>query len=152
MPRRLVFPCPRCRFVSSASPRMDDVPPPFGMPSLVPPPRDVPPLRHPIADGNAMPLPRLRRCCTTRRGRPYCMSYTSTWWTGTCKRGSQAHAGADSDESGRKSTENRSTVFIFIFLNENGSRSRTAGNKNGNGINSNTKTGKYGRKIDGNER
>ena len=32
MPRRFVFPYPRRRFFSSASPRMDDVPLPFGMP------------------------------------------------------------------------------------------------------------------------
>jgi hypothetical protein len=57
-----------------------------------------------------------------------------------------------SDESGRKRTENCSTVFIFIFLNGNGSGSRTAGNENGCGINGNTKTGKYGQKIDENER
>jgi hypothetical protein len=48
--------------------------------------------------------------------------------------------------------ENRFTVFISIFLNENESRSRTARNENGSGINGNTKTGKYGRKIDENER
>jgi hypothetical protein len=59
---------------------------------------------------------------------------------------------AASDESGRKRTENCSTVFIFIFLNGNASGSRTAGNENGSGINGNTKTGKYGQKIDGNER
>jgi len=55
-------------------------------------------------------------------------------------------------ENGRKRTENRSIVFIFIFLDENGSGSRTTGSENGSGINGNTKTGKYDRKIDGNER
>ena len=48
--------------------------------------------------------------------------------------------------------KNSSTVFVFIFFDENGSRNRTAGNENGSGINGNTKTGKYDRKIDGNER
>ena len=48
--------------------------------------------------------------------------------------------------------KNRSIGFVFIFLDGNGSGSRTAGNENGSGINGNTKTGKYDRKIDENER
>jgi hypothetical protein len=56
------------------------------------------------------------------------------------------------DENGRKRTEKRSTIFVFIFLDGNRSGSRTARNENGSGINGNTKTGKYDRKIDGNER
>jgi hypothetical protein len=63
----------------------------------------------------------------------------------------RTHA-ATRDENGRKRTENRSTVFVSIFLNGNGSESRTAGSENGSGINGNTKTDKYDRKIDGNER
>jgi len=55
-------------------------------------------------------------------------------------------------ENGPKPTENSSIVFIFIFLDENGSGSWTIGSENGSGINGNTKTDKYGRKIDGNER
>jgi hypothetical protein len=54
-------------------------------------------------------------------------------------------------ENGRKRTKNRSIVFIFIFLDKNGSGSRTTGSENGSRINGNTKTGKYDRKIDGNE-
>jgi len=60
MSRRFVFPYPRCRFFSSASPRMDDVPLPFGMPlpdDDVPPPRDVPlpsEAWHLIADGDVI--------------------------------------------------------------------------------------------------
>jgi hypothetical protein len=42
--------------------------------------------------------------------------------------------------------------FSFpFFFDGNRSGSRTAGNKNGSGINSNMKTGKYDRKINGNE-
>jgi len=54
-------------------------------------------------------------------------------------------------ENGHKRTENRSIVSIFIFLDENGSGSRTTGSENSSGIDGNTKTGKYDRKIDGNE-
>jgi hypothetical protein len=46
-----------------------------------------------------------------------------------------------------------SLPFSFSYLlYENGSGSGTAGSGNGSGINGNTKTGKYDRKIDGNER
>ena len=60
MPRRFVFPYPRRRFFSSASPRMDDVPLSFDMPlpdNDVPPPRDVPlsyEAWHLIADGDVI--------------------------------------------------------------------------------------------------
>ena len=60
MPHGLVFPYPRRRFFSSASPRMDDVPLPFDMPlpdDDVPPPRDVPlpsDAWHLIADGDVI--------------------------------------------------------------------------------------------------
>jgi hypothetical protein len=62
------------------------------------------------------------------------------------------HGGRHEDENGWKRTENRSIVFVFIFLDENGNGSRTTGSENGCGINGNTKTGKYDRKIDRNER
>jgi len=55
-------------------------------------------------------------------------------------------------ENRRKRMENRYIIFIFIFLDENGSGRRTTGSENGSGINGNTKTGKYHRKINGNER
>jgi hypothetical protein len=55
-------------------------------------------------------------------------------------------------ENGRKRTKNRSIVFVFIFLDEDGSGNWTAGNENGSKINGNTKTDKYDREIDGNER
>ena len=55
-------------------------------------------------------------------------------------------------ENGRKRMENCPIVFVFIFLDGNRSGSRIAGNENGSGINGNTKTGKYDRKIDENER
>ena len=64
MPRRFVFPYPRRRFFSSASPRMDDVPLPFDMPlpdDDVPPPRDVPlpsEVWHLIADGDVIAMVR----------------------------------------------------------------------------------------------
>jgi hypothetical protein len=48
--------------------------------------------------------------------------------------------------------KNYSTVFVFIFLDGNRSESRTAGSEKGSGINGNTKTDKYDRKINGNER
>ena len=64
MPRRFVFPYPRRRFFSSASPRMDDVPLSFDMPlpdDDVPPPRDVPlpsEVWHLIADGDVIAMVR----------------------------------------------------------------------------------------------